>query len=259
VTPTSTPTPTVTHTPSPSRTPRSTPGNLRIRVQALAPQVSAGGIARYAIWVSLAGKASGTAKITITVNPGKLAPRFTLCSSSGGAACSVGLTVGQRVELRAAVAVPKNAAGTHITLTAAGTSPQAAASVSAAGSVLVTAAPTPAAAPAGTVPTPVGVGAALPAGTLPQEAFAPGTLPALPSPVTHPGPALPKISPGPKASPPPAPARVSGASGLFPPGSRLTGSQIIGLAVLAAGIIITVARLSARGPRHQRSRSPPAG
>jgi hypothetical protein len=94
---------------------------------------------------------------------------------------------------------------------------------------------------------------------LPQAASAPGTLPALPSPVTHPGPALPKISPGPKASPPPAPARVSGAPGLFPPGSRLTGGQIIGLAVLAAGILITVARLSARGPRHQRSRSPPAG
>jgi hypothetical protein len=46
---------------------------------------------------------------------------------------------------------------------------------------------------------------------------------------------------------------------LFPPASRLTGGQIIGLAVLAAGFIITVARLSARGPRRQRSRSPPAG
>src|SRR5207237_1345986 len=57
---------------------------------------------------------------------------------------------------------------------------------------------------------------------------------------------------------PPAPAGVSGAPGLFPPGSRLTGGQIIGLAVLAAGIIITVARLSARGPRRQRSRNPPA-
>jgi uncharacterized membrane protein HdeD (DUF308 family) len=93
---------------------------------------------------------------------------------------------------------------------------------------------------------------------LPQAAFAPGTLPALPGPVANPGPALPKISPGPKASTPPAPAGVSGAPGLFPPGSRLTGGQIIGLAVLAAGIIITVARLSARGPRRQRSRNPPA-
>jgi hypothetical protein len=238
---------------------------LRIRVQALAPQVPAGGIARYAIWVSLAGKASGTAKITITANPGKPAPRFTLCSSSGGAACSAGLTAGQPVELRAVVAVPKNAAGTHITLTAAATSPQAAGSVSAAGSVLVTAAPAPAAAPPGTVPTPMGVGAALPAGPLPQQAFAPGTLPALPGPVANPALAFPTISPGPaispgpKASPPPAPAGVSGAPGLFPLGSRLTGGQIIGLAVLAAGFIITVARLSARGPRRQRSRSPPAG
>ncbi|MGN6175395.1 MAG: hypothetical protein ACTHPS_20975 [Streptosporangiaceae bacterium] len=92
-------------------------------------------------------------------------------------------------------------------------------------------------------------------GPLPQAAFAPGTLPALPSPVANPGPALPKISPGPKASPSPAPAGVSGASGLFP----LDSGQIIGLAVLAAGLIITVARFLVRGPRRQRSRSPPAG
>jgi hypothetical protein len=45
---------------------------------------------------------------------------------------------------------------------------------------------------------------------------------------------------------------------LFPPAPRLTGGQIIGLAVLAAGFIITVAQLSASGPRRQRSRSPPA-
>jgi len=95
-------------------------------------------------------------------------------------------------------------------------------------------------------------------GPLPQAGFAAGTLPALPSPVANPGLAFPKISPGPKASPSPAPARPSGASGLFPLGSRLTGGQIIGLAVLAVGFIITVARVLARGPRRQRSRSPPA-
>jgi hypothetical protein len=95
--------------------------------------------------------------------------------------------------------------------------------------------------------------------TLPQGAFAPGTLPAPPGPVANPALAFPTISPGPQASPPPTPAGVSGAPGLFPPGSRLTGGQLIGLAVLAAGIIITVARLPARGPRRQRSRSPPAG
>jgi len=96
-------------------------------------------------------------------------------------------------------------------------------------------------------------------GPLPQAASAAGTRPALPGPVADPGLAFPTISPGPKASPSPAPAGVSGAPGLFPPAPRLTGGQIIGLAVLAAGFIITVARLSASGPRRQRSRSPPAG
>ena len=217
-------------------------------MQPLAARVKEGGQARYAIWVTLVGKVNGTAKIKIAAKPGKLSPSFTVCSTPGGATCSTGLTAGTAVQLRAAIAVPGNAAGTHITLTATGTSAQAAASASAAGSVTVTAASTPATTPSDPATDPVGVGAALPGGLPPGELSSAG-LPQLPGAVTDPSVAFPQVSPTPDPTPSPDPVHVSEVSASFPLSTRLVGGQIIGLAVLATAVTIAVARLSLRRQR----------
>ena len=226
--------------------------------------VPAGGTARYVVWVWLAGKVNGTAKVSIAAGPGKLAPSFTACATTGGTGCSVALTANQAVQLRAAVAVPKGAAGSRITLTATGTSPQGA-GASASGSVLITAAGTPSGSPGGGTDPPSatpGVGVllpgALPGGNLPLGVLPSGSLPLLPNAVADPGVAFPQVTPTPDPSPVPAPTalHVSDVSASFPLSTRLVGGQIIGLAVLAAAVTIAVARLSLRTPRPPNSRDP---
>jgi hypothetical protein len=200
---------------------------------------------------------NGTAKVTITTAPGKLTPSFTVCPATGANSCSVALTAGQAVQLRAAVAVPQNASGTHLTLTATGTSPQAKASATASGSVLVTAAaPATSPATAGAGLTPAGVGAQLPGTSLPAGVLPSARLPLLPSPVTDPSLNFPQVTPSPDPSQASTPVKVSEVSASFPLSTRLVGGQIIGLAVLAAAITIAVARLSIRKPRPQHSRDP---
>jgi hypothetical protein len=243
--------------PSPSGSPSSTADTLCLTVQALAASVQPSGQARYAVWVWLAGTVNGTAKVTITAAPGKLTPSFTVCPATGGNSCSVALTAGQAVQLRAVVAVPQNAAGTHLTLTAAGTSPQSAASATASGSTLVSAAaPASSPATAGSGLTPAGVGAQLPGTTLPAGVLPSARLPLLPSPVTDPSLNFPQVTPSPDPSPSSTPVKVSEVSASFPLSTRLVGGQIIGLAVLAAALTIAVARLSLRKPRAQHSRDP---
>jgi hypothetical protein len=222
----------------------------------VAGSVRAGKQARYAIWVWLAGRGKGTAKVTIAAKPAKPAPSFTVCTPPGGKVCSVGLT-SQPVQLRAAVAAPKKAAGTRVTLTATGTSPQAKASASGSASVRVKADPTPSATSSGTSSS-VGTGVLPPPANLPPGEFSPAGLPALPSPVDDPSLAFPQVTPSPTPSPSPAqvPIRVADVSTSFPLDTRLVGGQIIGLAVLAAAVTIAVARLSLRKPRPQHSRDP---
>jgi hypothetical protein len=188
---------------------------------------------------------NGSAKIKIAAKPGKLSSSFTVCSAPGGTTCSVGLTAAQAVQLRAAVAVPGSAAGTHITLTATGTSAQSAASASASGSVTVTAASTPATTPA---TDPIGLGVTLPGGLPPGELSSAG-LPQLPGAVTDPSVAFPQVSPTPDPTPAPVPLHVSDVSASFPLSTRLVGGQIVGLAVLATAVTIAVARLSLRRQR----------
>ena len=241
--------------PSPSSSPTSKADTLCLTVQALASSVQPSAHARYAVWVWLAGTVNGTAKVSISAGPGKLTPSFTVCPATGGNSCSVALTAGQAVQLRAAVAVPENATGTHITLTATGTSPQSAASATASGSVLVSAAaPTSSAGTPGL--TPAGVGAQLPGTSLPAGVLPSARLPLLPSPVTDPSLNFPQVTPSPDPSPSSTPVKVSEVSASFPLSTRLVGGQIIGLAVLAAAITIAVARLSLRKPRPQHSRDP---
>lgn len=243
--------------PSPSGSPSSTADTLCLTVQALAASVHPSAQARYAVWVWLAGTVNGTAKVSISAAPGKLTPSFTVCPATGGNSCSVALTAGQAVQLRATVTVPQNATGTHITLTATGTSPQSAASATASGSVLVsTAAPTSSAGTPGAGVSPAGVGAQLPGTSLPAGVLPSARLPLLPSPVTDPSLNFPQVTPSPDPSASSTPVKVSEVSASFPLSTRLVGGQIIGLAVLAAAITIAVARLSLRKPRPQHSRDP---
>jgi hypothetical protein len=252
------PTPTATSTspspsPSSSSTSPSASDQLCITVQPLAANVKEGGQARYAIWVWLAGKVNGSAKIKIAAKPGQPAPSFTVCAAPGGTTCSVDLTAAQAVQLRAAVAVPQDAvAGTHITLTATGASAQSTAPASGSGSVTVTAAATPATTPA---TDPLGVGVTLPGGLPPGELSSAG-LPQLPGAVTDPSAAFPQVTPTPDPTPAPIPIHVSDVSASFPLSTRLVGGQIVGLAVLAAAVTIAVARLSLRRQRPPDSQDP---
>jgi hypothetical protein len=197
---------------------------------------------------------NGSAKIKIGAKPGKLSTSFTVCPAPGGTTCSVGLTAGQAVQLRATVAVPGNAAGTDITLTAAGTSAQSATSASASGSVTVTDPSTPSTTPSA---DPLGAGVTLPGGLPPGE-FSPGGLPQLPGAVTDPSLAFPQVSPTSTSDPSQAalPIHVSDVSASFPFSTRLVGGQIVGLAVLAAAVTIAVARLSLRRQRPPDSKDP---
>jgi hypothetical protein len=215
--------------------------------------VTAGGKARYVIWVWLAGSVNGSAKVKIAAKPATLTPGFTVCAATGGTSCSVALTAAQAVQLRAAVTAPQNAAGTQITLTATGTSSQSAASASASASITVTAASTP----GGTPLDPPGVDVTLPGGLSPGE-FSSAGLPLLPSAVNDPSVAFPQVSPtpDPSSAPTAVPIRVSDVSASFPLSTRLVGGQIVGLAVLAAAVTIAVARLSLRRQRPQDGEDP---
>ncbi len=265
----SSPTPRTSGSPSPSPSPSpstsAASAHLCLDVQALAGKtgVRPGGRARFAIWVWFAGKRHGTATVRIAAKPGKLWPAFTVCQAPGKATCTVGLAAAQPVELQARVAVPKKeTAGTRITLTARGTSPQASAPTSASGHVLVRKKATPSPSPSGTGSTPTGAGVTLPPGMLPPGIL-PGllpsnSLPVLPDPAANPEWAFPKISPSPDPTPAPSahPIRVTDVSAQFPLDTRLIGGQLVGLAVLAAAVTIAVARLSLRRQKPSEEKDP---
>jgi hypothetical protein len=259
-TPKPTPTPTRTPTPPP-------PVQLCLSVQAAASSVQPGGTETYAIWVWPSG---GTANgITVTVSAkisGALTPRFSVCRVASGVTCSVGsLANGQADELLATVTVPTTAkAGQRVALTATAKATAAKSPVPAAASALI-------AAKAGSTPTttsptlpgstlPTGVGATLPGGILiPLGVAASSALPVLPTP-NNAGGLFPTVGPGatPSASTGTLPnargVRVTDASASFPLSTRLLGGQVLGLAVLAAALVIAVARLSLREPRGQHSK-----
>jgi hypothetical protein len=244
--------------------------------------VAPGTQASYVIWVSLAGTADGTAAITLAVQPSTLVPSFTVCPSLTGNQCALTLTAGQLDELHAAIPVPSTALGGTITLTASGSSPQAADIATASASVVVanppsptptpthtptptptptpthTPTPTPTTTPAAAVPAPVGVGLTLPPGTAPGSAPT-GSLPLLPSPASSPGVTFPKVTPGPSTASATDQIRVTDVSASFPLNTRLIGGQLAGLAVLAAAVTFAVARLSLRRPSPQHSKDPQDG
>jgi hypothetical protein len=237
-----------------------------------------GDAASYAIWVWPAGGAASGVSVTIS---GKVAgssatPTFTVCPSASGRSCTVGgISKGSSDELQAKVKVPSGtAAGKQATLSASAKSSNATAPAPASGAITITAKPAKSSSPSptptpptGTTTTPTGVGAPLPAGilpTIPGASDAQATLPELPNPESSPGGLFPTVSPGASASASPSPysatlpnardVRVADAAATFPFSTRLMGSEIVGLAVLAAAIAIAIVRFSLRRPRPQHGK-----
>jgi hypothetical protein len=232
-----------------------------------------GDSASYAIWVWPSGGAASGVSVTISakVAGGSVTPTFTVCPSASGRTCSVGgISKGSSDELQAKVKVPSGtAAGKQATLSATGKSSDASAPVPASGAVSVTAKPSSSSSSPTPTPststTPTGVGATLPAGvlpTIPGSTDPQATLPELPNPESSPGGLFPTVSPGASASPSPYSAtlpnardvRVADAAATFPFSTRLMGSEIVGLAVLAAAIAIAIVRFSLRKPKPQHGK-----
>ena len=283
--PTPTPSPTsgsgsATPTPTPTPTPTSTKAavQLCLEVQPITTKsnLHPGDSATYAIWVWPSGGAASGISVTISgkVASGSVTPTFTVCPSASGRTCTVGgISKGSSDELQAKVKVPSGtAAGKQATLSATAKSSDATAPAPASGAVTITAkpaassSPTPTPSPSDTT-IPSGVGATLPAGilpTVPGSTDAQGTLPELPNPESSPGGLFPTVSPGASASPSPYSAtlpnardvQVADAAATFPFSTRLMGSEIVGLAVLAAAIAIAIVRFSLRRPKPQHGKGP---
>jgi hypothetical protein len=234
-------------------------GTLCLTVQSLSGStVQAGTTARYAIWVWLTAGTKGRATIRLTATGG-LSPVFSVCQPPGTGRCDVaGLAAGQKIELQASMAIPRKAAGSSVTLTAVGSSPQASQPANASGTIKVKAKPKPSptprrsTTPAGTNP---GDGGTLPPPSIPGVSVpgvsVPGvSIPGLPNPTSNAGAAFPQVfptaSPSPHALPPARAIRAVDVSAGLPLNVRLIGGQLVGLAILAAAITIAVARLSLR-------------
>ena len=267
---TATPTPTkTTPKPTPSKTatpPPPPPVQLCLSVQALttASAVQPGGTASYVIWVWPSGGAAKGVTVTASAKiSSAVALRFTVCPMASGATCTVGsLASGQLDEMQAVATVPAAAkAGERVALTATAKATGAKSAAPASASALIAAKTgSGSTAPSPTLPAslgPLGVGATLPAGFGGVGASA--TLGVLPSATSDPGGLFPTVGPGATQNPtgtlPNARGvRVTDVSESFPLSTRLVGGQVLGLAVLAAALVIAVARLSLREPRPQHSK-----
>jgi hypothetical protein len=251
---TSTPTPTSTATSTPTPTSTSTtppPGTLCLRVQTLdnVRSVDPHTTVRYAIWVSLSGT-SGTAKVTLSASPSSVSPTFSVCPSSGGSSCKIGLSAGQNVQLRAKLKAPGRSHH-HVTLTAKATSAQASKSASASATVDINRAS--AGGNSSSSSQNAGDGTTFPFSPLSPASLPSGTV--VPGVGIQPtgdlGSAFPQVSPSPSASGAAAAShgrstKAINLSAGLPLNMRLIGGQIIGLAALAAAVTIAVARLSLR-------------
>ena len=283
--PTPTPSPTsgsgsATPTPTPTPTPTSTKAavQLCLEVQPITTKsnLHPGDSATYAIWVWPSGGAASGISVTISgkVASGSVTPTFTVCPSASGRTCTVGgISKGSSDELQAKVKVPSGtAAGKQATLSATAKSSSATAPAPASGAVTISAKPaatsSPTPTPSASITTiPSGVGATLPSGilpTVPGSIDPQGTLPELPNPESSPGGLFPTVSPAASASPSPYSAtlpnardvQVADAAATFPFSTRLMGSEIVGLAVLAAAIAIAIVRFSLRRPKPQHGKDP---
>jgi len=220
-------------------------------------QVKPGNLASFTVWVWTRKAPGRNVSVALQVASAKAlgAPRFSVCPILDTATCKLGtLATAQADELRAVVPVGAKAARNEqvqltVTMTAKG-----AKSVSGwASDVVVRAA---SAAPPGSTPT-------LPPTVLPGI---PGTgvSPRNPS---NPSSLFPTVGPGPSTSPSPLGlptvkpkkklVHLTDAATTVPLDPRLIGGQLAGLAVLAGGVAIAIARLSLRSPKSEdKGKSP---
>lgn len=256
----SSPSPSPTSTsPSPSPDPRPSSKKpapkpqLCVQVQSLSgsSQVQVGKPAGFVVWVWSAGGASQNVAVAASVAkaPDIASPKYTVCLQPGKSTCDLGtLATGQVYELQATSAVSKAAAsGEKVRLTAKATGTNAL-SGTASGTLSVTAGT-----PAPGNPPPA----------FSQQVFSvpiqPGALQPLPGLPGGAGSAdglFPTVAPSPGAGIGFPPARKHGTaarivtdSATVPLSSRLIGGQLAGLAVLAGGVMIAIARLSLRKPK----------
>jgi hypothetical protein len=252
---------------------------LCLKVQPIATKsgVQPGGTASYAVWVWSAGGAATTVQVTISAKAaGKtVTPKFTVCPSVSGLTCNAGgIAQGAFDELQASVGVPtSSAAGSQVILFAtAKAAANATSPPPASGTVTVAAKPStsPSRTPSGsgssgTTPPALGIGGTLPGGILPtlSGGVNPATsllLPGPQSPSNSLGNLFPTVSPDPTPSPYSAilpsahNVRVADAAATFPFSSRLIGSELVGLAVLAAALALAIVRFSLRRPRPQHGK-----
>ena len=244
--PSTSPTPTPTHSSTPP--PQAT---LCLSIQSLSgTQLRAGAKADYAIWVWLTAGTNGSATVRLTAQPSDLSPTFTVCQPAGGTSCSLsGLAADQQVELQAQIPVPKSDAGGQVTLTATGTSPEASTPTIVSDTLTVQAKASPSPTPSQPATSP-GDGGGLPPNILPPGSIPGLSIPGLPNPTSNPGAAFPQVvpttSPSPHAQTPARAIRAADVSAGLPLNVRLIGGQLIGLAILAAAVMIAVARMSLR-------------
>ncbi len=223
---------------------------MRIQSFSSSSEVKAGHTADFVIWVWSSKAASRgvtvTASVASALDLGK--PSFSVCPVADGKTCKLGtMPTGQADELEAGVPVKAKAAlGEQVQLTAKATAKGSKSFSQSATDVVVVSPP-----PTTQQPTPPP--------TLP-----PTTLPPISGTGSSQGNAsnlFPTVTPAPSSSPSSLglpqvkPKRtdvgVTDAADTVPLDPRLIGGQLAGLAVLAGGIAIAVARLSLRTPKPQ--------
>jgi hypothetical protein len=211
-------------------------------------QVRPGHQARFAVWVWSTKATSKSVSVSVRIGSARhvKAAHFTVCPGSSSSVCGIGtLPTGQADELQATAFVQGSAVnGEQVQLTATA-SGKSAHSFGSSGSVQVSKPASPTPTPTTSFPP---VSTTLPPVTLPPVGG------------TDPVGLFPTVSPDPSSSAtnlgfPPAKkatrARAETAAAVVPLDPRLIGGQLAGLAVLAGGIAIAIARLSLRRPKPQ--------
>jgi hypothetical protein len=217
-------------------------------------EVRPGHNASYAIWVWSTGGTSKAVSVSVSLAYARHvnSPAFTVCPGGGSSSCSLGtLPTGRADELQAAAWVgPKAAGGEQVALTARASGSNAG-SYNASGSVAVVTAskqkdptsPAPTTTvtlPPVTLPPMAGGTKGLGSGIFPTVSPGSGTGSGS-SGVTFPG-----TRPGSERR-----TRVTTDAAVLPLDPRQLGGQLAGLAVLAGGVVIAIARLSLRKPKTQ--------
>ncbi len=180
------------------------------------------------------------------------APTFAVCPVAHGKTCKLGdLPSGQADELEAGVPVKAKAAlGEQVQLTAKATAKGAKSFSASATDVVVVSPPSSTAPQLSPPPTLPPTNLAPISGTGSSQGNASNLFPTV-----TPTPSSPSSLGLPSVKPKRASVRVTDAADTVPLDPRLIGGQLAGLAVLAGGIAIAIARLSLRTPKPQDDKS----